>query len=159
MDYNDDIYTTFRKLRRALNESGDSDMADGVPYTMEDELMRSITQTCKQQFGADFSQSKTPMIYYPPESEDGENVILSGVIGTMNNTKFQFKYRDTNGGCYIWTNPVMLNERTLPILNVIYGVYRNWQKEISESEDFKPMSLKNDEGEDDYIPSIPNGNV
>lgn len=153
--YNDDIYRTFRLYRNALNEAEEPENDGGVPYTMQDELMRSITQTCKQQFGADFSKSKNPMIYYP---EDG-NVILSGIIGPMNDAKFHFKYKDDDGGCYVWTEPVILSDKVLHTLSVIYGVYNNWTKELGKSEDIKPMSLKNENEGDDYVPSIPNGQV
>ena len=162
--YNDDLYSTIRKWRTVLNEGVDekekendeeSKNKDGVPYTMQDELMQSITQTCKQQFGADFSQSKTPMLYYP---DDG-NVVLSGVVGSMNDTKFHFKYKDEAGGCYVWTSPVILTQDTLRTLSVIYGVYTNWKKELGQTEDIKPMSLKNEADGEDYVPSIPNGMV
>lgn len=158
--YNDDLYSTFRLYRKALNEAenGKNDNPDdGVPYTMQDELMQSITQTCKQQFGADFSKSDSPMIYYP--NDGGGNVILSGIIGSMDNAKFHFKYKGNDGGCFVWTNPVILNDENLRTLNVIYGVYKNWKKELGECEDIKPMSMKNDNGGEDYVPSIPNGQV
>lgn len=114
---------------------------DGVPYTMQDELMQSITQTAKTQFGADFTKTKNPMIYYP---ETGD-VEVNGVIGTLNDAKFQFRYRDTNGGCYIWVSPLNLNDNTLVTIQKINGVYKNWKQQLSEAEDIKPMSIRNEE--------------
>ena len=112
---------------------------DAVPYTTDDELMTSIVDTAKKQFGADFSKIKSPMLYHP---EDG-NVTLSGEVGSLNDAKFQFHYKDNGTGCRIWINPISLNNDTLRTLSVIYGVYKNWQKELASSEDIKPMSLNN----------------
>lgn len=115
--------------------------ADAVPYTTQDELMSSITQTCKTQFGADFSQSKNPMLYYP----DSDDITLSGVIGSLNDAKFQFRYKDSNGGCYVWTEPLLLNDDNVKTLSVVYGVYKNWKQELAGAEDIKPMSVRNEQ--------------
>lgn len=131
--------------KMALNEEydgvDDEDKKDSVPYTMQDELMQSITQTAKAQFGADFTKIKNPMLYYP-ETEDVE---VNGLIGTLNDAKFQFRYRDTNGGCYIWVSPLNLNDNTLVTIQKINGVYKNWKQQLSEAEDIKPMSVRNQE--------------
>lgn len=125
---------------RETQHDGKDKEADAVPYTMQDELMANITQTAKTQFGADFSQSDTPMLYYP---EDGD-VVLSGVIGDMNNAKFQFRYKDSSGnGCYIWTEPLQLTDETIRKLSIINGVYKNWKNDLASAEDIKPMDLKN----------------
>lgn len=135
--------TVTPKKRGVLIEENEHDGVgnDGVPYTMQDELMQSITQTAKTQFGADFTKVKNPMIYYP---ETGD-VEVNGVIGTLNDAKFQFRYRDTNGGCYIWVSPLNLNDNTLVTIQKINGVYKNWKQELSEAEDIKPMSIRNEE--------------
>lgn len=138
-----DSFRTVDKLLKEFSEHGiketDNEM-DAVPYTMQDELMANITQTAKTQFGADFSQSDKPMLYYP---KDGD-VTLSGVIGEMNNAKFQFRYKDSSGnGCYIWTEPLQLTDETIRKLSVIYGVFKNWKNELSSAEDIKPIGLKN----------------
>lgn len=157
-DFNGKMKTSVRefadmvtpKLRTSLNESDerddvdDSDDDESVPYTMQDELMQSITQTAKAQFGADFSKVKTPMIYYPKT----DDVEVNGLIGTMNDAKFQFRYRDTNGGCYIWVSPLNLNDETLITLQKINGVYKNWKQQLSEAEDRKPMSVRNESQND-----------
>lgn len=135
------------KVRTSLNESneydgvGDDDNKDGVPYTMQDELMQSITQTAKTQFGADFTKVENPMIYYP---ENGD-VELNGVVATLNDAKFQFRYKDTNGGCYIWVSPLNLNDNSLRTISVIHGVYKNWKQDLSNAEDIKPMSIRNED--------------
>ena len=140
---------SFRNVGKLLREFSDPEGKytdkteneyDAVPYTMQDELMANITQTAKTQFGADFSQSDNPMLYYP---KDGD-VVLSGTIGDMNNAKFQFRYKDSSGnGCYIWTEPLQLTDETIKKLSVINGVFKNWKHDLASSEDIKPMGLKN----------------
>jgi len=138
-----DSFRNVGKLLKEFNEHDtketDNEM-DAVPYTMQDELMANITQTAKTQFGADFSQSDKPMLYYP---KDGD-VTLSGVIGDMNNAKFQFRYKDSSGnGCYIWTEPLQLTDETIKKLSVINGVFKNWKNDLASAEDIKPMGFKN----------------
>lgn len=137
---------SFRNVGKLLKEFNEHDTKetdneiDAVPYTMQDELMANIIQTAKTQFGADFSQSDNPMLYYP---KDGD-VTLSGVIGDMNNAKFQFRYKDSSGnGCYIWTEPLQLTDETIKKLSVINGVFKNWKNDLASAEDIKPMGFKN----------------
>lgn len=132
------------------NNDADTNQESGenVPYTMQDQLMSSIVETARTQFGADFSNSKNPMLYYP----DSGDVTLSGTIRDLNDAKFQFRYKDSNGGCYIWISPLLLNDDNIKTLSVISGVYKNWKKELSGNEDIKPMSLRNtpsDNGQND----------
>lgn len=133
----------FRKIDSAtiskvLNEEAEQDRTDGVAYTANDELMTSIMETAKTQFGADFTGFTNPMLYYP----DGD-VVLSGKIPTMNDMRFQFRYKDQNGGCYIWSSPLTLTKETLSTLGRIVGVFENWKNELKTTEDIKPMNLKN----------------
>jgi hypothetical protein len=130
--------------RKRLNDDyQDSDTEqnnEAVPYTMQDELMQSITETAKKQFGADFSKVENPMLYYP-ESGDVE---VNGLIATLDDAKFQFRYK--NSECNIWTNndnPLKLNDENVRTLGVIWGVYKNWKKELGSAEDYKPMSMRN----------------
>jgi hypothetical protein len=147
-----DSFRNVGKLLKEFNEhdgkyadnvdSKDESVDDAVPYTMQDELMANITQTAKTQFGADFSQSDKPMLYYP---KDGD-VVLSGTIGDMNDAKFQFRYKDSSGnGCYIWTEPLQLTDETIKKLSIINGVFKNWKNDLASAEDIKPMGLKNEQ--------------
>ena len=121
------------------------DEKDAIPYTMKDELMSSILETAKQQFGADFSKIKQPMLYYP---EDGD-ITLSGEISDLNDAKFQFRYKDSSGhGCYLWMNPIQLTDETIKKMSVVNGVFKNWQKSLSTAEDVKPMGYKEEEKDD-----------
>ena len=137
-----DVYTILNKFRTALNEhdNGVANNTGAVPYTKQDELMTSVMDAAKTQFGADFSKFKTPMLYYP---EDGD-VTLSGEITSLNNAKFQFRYKDSGDGCYVWVEPLHLNDDTLHRLSVIRGVFLNWKKELDGVEDLKPLGLRDD---------------
>lgn len=123
---------------KSINESNDN--SDAVPYTNKDEIMTNILTTAKTQFGADFTNFKTPMLYFPKDRD----ITLSGEISDLNNAKFQFRYKDSSGvGCYIWTEPLQLTDDNLRKLQTVLGVFKNWKKELSSYEDVKPMSLKN----------------
>lgn len=149
MQKTNSIYEDFALYRKLLKEnsearkdwsSGYKEGIENIPYNMQDELMSSSVETCKKQFGADFENFKTPMLYYP---EDGD-VVLSGEIGSLNNAKFQFRLKDPTGeGCFIWTEPIQLTETNINQLKIVYGVFKNWKNDLETAEDKKPMGLQN----------------
>lgn len=130
-----------------LNESEQKEDGEGkepneaVPYGQQDELFKNSIQPCRTQFGADFSKLKSPMLYYP----DGD-ITLSGVIPSLNNAKFQYRYLEPSGnGCFLWLDSIQLTDDTINRINKIYGVYKNWRQQLSTSEDNKPLKLKNEQ--------------
>lgn len=142
-----DTFKTLRELNEkkikdivSLNENdiSDNDNGEAVPYTKDDEIMNSIIETAKIQFGASFEGFKNPMLYYP----ETRNVTLCGMIPSMNNLKFQFSFLEPSESIFIWTSPLYLNDKSLDTLNKMNGVYKNWITELKTSEDIKPMSLK-----------------
>lgn len=146
MNNTDDIRNTFKRFRRALNESEEKKVDDkrgGIPYSNQDELLQTSTQTAKEQFGADFTNIKTPMFYY---KEDGD-VTLSGEIPGLNNAKFQFRYKDPSGnGCYFWSDgQIILSDENVKKLSKICGVYKNWKNDLSSSEDIRPSNMRNED--------------
>ena len=145
-----DLVNRVRLLMTEADEHITEESGDGVPYGDQDELFSSITNTAKTQFGADFSKTDNPMIYYP----DNGDVTLTGAISTLSDATFVYKYKDDSGGCYIWANELKLNKETLRTLNVIYGVYENWKQELSTAEDIKPMSLKNQSQDENVNPNM-----
>lgn len=115
---------------------------DAVPYTNQDEMLKNSLQPCRTQFGADFSKLKNPMLYYP---QDGD-ITLSGVIPSLNNAKFQYRFLEPSGnGCFLWLDSIQLTDDTINRINKIYGVYKNWRQQLSTSEDNKPLKLKNEQ--------------
>ncbi len=138
---NNDIRETFNRFRKALKEA--EEKQNGVFYNEQDELYQTSMQSAKEQFGAVFPDNKKALIYY----QDDGNVTLSGIIPSLNDIKFQFKYKSENGnGCFIWTDGQMiLSDENLNTLKKVYGVYKNWKIEISQMQDYKPMNLKNEQ--------------
>lgn len=124
-----------------LENNEDNKPNEAVPYGQQDELFKNSIQPCRTQFGADFSKLKNPMLYYP----DGD-ITLSGVIPSLNNAKFQFRFLEPSGnGCFIWLDSIQLTDDTINRINKIYGVYKNWRQQLSTSEDNKPLKLKNEQ--------------
>lgn len=134
-------------LNESENEEGENtvekkESKDAVPYTNQDEMLKNSLQPCRTQFGADFSKLKNPMLYYP---QDGD-ITLSGIIPSLNNAKFQYRYLEPSGnGCFLWLDSIQLTEDTINRINKIYGVYKNWRQQLSTSEDNKPLKLKNEQ--------------
>ena len=144
------IANTIQSMRLAINKLNESDGSieqkdsneGAVPYTNQDEMLKNSLQPCRTQFGADFSKLKSPMLYY---TEDGD-ITLSGVIPSLNNAKFQYRYLEPSGnGCFLWVDGIQLTDDTISRINKIYGVYKNWRQQLSTSEDNKPLALKNEQ--------------
>lgn len=136
----EEIRTLFKHRNTMLNEDINNNNTfndDAVPYTQQDELYNSIIETCKVQFGANFSKVNSPMLYFP----NGEDVKLCGEIPLMNDAKFQFSFKD-NDGCQIWINPLKLTDETLDKMHMVLGVYKNWKKEVQQYGDYKPIAAQ-----------------
>ena len=131
-----DIRTTLRAVRKINEETAPSE-TDGVPYTDQDEIYKFSIEATRQQFGADYSKCRTPLLYDP---KDGD-VTLSGVIPSLDNAPFHYRFLEENG-CYVWLNGLALSDEALTKLNRIYGVYKNWKKEIESSGDRKPIAYQ-----------------
>lgn len=144
-----DIRETFESFRKALNEIESKDEGtkntrqNGVPYTQQDELYQTSIETAKQQFGADFSKIKTPLIYYREDND----ITLSGEIPSMKDAKFQFSFKANPDGCFFWSGngQIVLTDDVLLKLKRMHGVYVNWVNEIGNPSDKKPMNMKDEE--------------
>ena len=145
-DYNEIVESlnAKRKVRTLLNEQTEQQSTDSVPYTQQDELYTSIITTTKAQFGADYSDNKTPMLYHPAANGTGEDITLTGKIAQLNGATFQFRFAESSGeGCFIWIEPLQLTEDNIRLLQKIHGVYKNWKADLSKAEDKRPMSMAN----------------
>jgi hypothetical protein len=144
-----DIRDIFQRFRTALNEAENENSGEwynnkqnGVPYTQQDEMLQTSMQTAKEQFGADFSNIKTQMFYY--KSDD--DITFSGEIPTLNDARFQFSYKSYPNGCYFWSGngQIEITPEVVTKLSRMYGVYKNWVDELNNSEDRKPMTMRNE---------------
>ena len=157
---NEDMRRTLNAMRnlsrQVIKEDVSQDDGNSVPYTTNDDLMNSITQACKANFGADFSGNKSPMMYYPEDKD----VTITGSIPTLDNATFKFSFNGKHGeGCELTANPIILDDNKLRIINVIYGTYKNWVDELKKSEDIKPMTLRGSDEPSDGQDQTANNNM
>lgn len=125
-------------LNEAEDANTESETQGAVAYTNQDEMLKNSLQPCRTQFGADFSKLKNPMLYYPEDTD----ITLSGVIPSLNNAKFQYRYLK---GCFLWLDSIQLTDETLDTIKKIYGVYKNWREQLKGTEDKKPLAYKNEQ--------------
>ncbi len=137
-----------RKLKSELNEEEmeqDTDTTEAVPYTANDDILAEMTNEAKSIFGADFSKSKTPLLYYP---KDGD-VTLTGEIPGLENAKFQFKLNsNTDGsGIILWVDSLPISDSVITTLSKLNGAGKNWKNKLNEigRQDLKPLSAREDD--------------
>ncbi len=135
-----------RQLKYNLNEEQqDNDVLETVPYTANDDLLAEMTNEAKSLFGADFSKSKTPLLYYP---KDGD-VTLTGEIPGLENAKFQFKLNSNSdgSGIILWVDSLPISDAAISTLSKLNGAGKNWKKRLNEigRQDMKPVSVRDDD--------------
>lgn len=137
-----------RKLKDELNEEEiqqDTDVMEAVPYTVNDDILAEMTNEAKSIFGADFSKSKTPLLYYP---KDGD-VTFTGEIPGLENAKFQFKLNsNTDGsGIILWVDSLPISDSVITTLSKLNGAGKNWKNKLNEigRQDLKPLSAREDD--------------
>lgn len=118
-------------------ENTDTMSDEAVPYTKNDDILNSSLQTCTELFGASFTKTKNPMLYYTKTKD----VTLTGEIPSLNNAKFQFRLLEN---CYLWVDELILDEKRIQTLNIIWGAFKNWKDELSKMTDKVPMSIRGD---------------
>lgn len=76
------------------------------------------------------SPSESPLVYTPSSG----NLVFSGTIPALNNLKWQFSLKDSDGtGLFIWSEGLRLNKENLQILNKLHGHYLNWKSQWEQS--------------------------
>lgn len=76
------------------------------------------------------SPSESPLVYIPSSG----NLVFSGTIPSLNNLKWQFSLKDSDGaGLFIWSEGLRLNKENLQILNKLHGHYLNWKNQWEQS--------------------------
>lgn len=141
-----------RRLKYNLNEENEqNDVLDAVPYTSNDDLLAEMTNEAKSLFGADFSKSKTPMLYYP---KDGD-VTLTGEIPGLENAKFQFKLNSNSdgSGIILWVDSLPISDSAISTLSKLNGAGKNWKKRLNEigRQDVKPVSVRDNDNSAEQI--------
>ena len=75
--------------------------------------------------------------FYP----DIHDLVMNAEVSGLGIT-FQFRYKDSSFGCYLWTDSLVLNDDNLKKLSRINGVYKNWVQELQTSADIKPIGYQ-----------------
>lgn len=76
------------------------------------------------------SPLNSPLVYIPSSG----NLIFSGTIPSLNNLKWQFSLKDSDGtGLFIWSEGLRLNKENLQTLNKLHGHYLNWKNQWEQS--------------------------
>lgn len=74
--------------------------------------------------------SNSPLVYIPSTG----NLVFSGTIPAMNNLKWQFSLKDSDGtGLFIWVEGLRMNKENIQTLNKLYGHYQNWKTQWEQS--------------------------
>lgn len=120
----------------------ESEEQDAIAITNDPKFGQEVLKNQIEEFkstvdgGAQFSNengenpSNSPLVYM---SSTG-NLVFSGVIPSMNNLKWQFSLKDSDGtGLFIWADGLRMNKENLQTLNKLYGHYQNWKTQWEQS--------------------------
>lgn len=146
------------KAKTLVTESTEQEKQDAIAITNDPKFGQEVLKNQIEEFrsavdgGAQFSNEKSdsplsaPLIYFP---SDG-NLVFSGIIPSLNNLKWQFSLKDSEGvGLFIQTNAteensenkenskkypgLRLNDENLKKLNKLLGHYKNWKNQWEQS--------------------------
>lgn len=140
---NEDIMTRniLNKLRNK-NVIKESTTQDAIAITNDPKFGQEVLKNQIDEFrstvdgGAQFATenstnpSDSPLVYIPSTG----NLVFSGTIPAMNNLKWQFSLKDSDGtGLFIWVEGLRMNKENIQTLNKLYGHYQNWKNQWEQS--------------------------
>lgn len=140
---NEDIMTRniLNKLRNK-NIIKESTTQDAIAITNDPKFGQEVLKNQINEFrstvdgGAQFATenstnpSDSPLVYIPSTG----NLVFSGTIPAMNNLKWQFSLKDSDGtGLFIWVEGLRMNKENIQTLNKLYGHYQNWKNQWEQS--------------------------
>jgi hypothetical protein len=156
IDITRSILSRIRKLQENYKQSSqqllvEADIKSDKAIAITDDIKfgNNVLSNQIEQFrsqvdsGAQFSEpnendvSESPLIFVPKTANVGENskksvsnLIFSGVIPSLKNLKFQFVLQtDSQFGCFIWADSLVLTKDNMETLQKLYGFYMNWREE------------------------------
>lgn len=128
--------------KQILKEDNNSSNNDSIAITNDPKFGQEVLKNQITEFrnvvdgGAQFSDENSetplnsPLVYIPSSG----NLIFSGTIPSLNNLKWQFSLKDSDGeGVFTWVEGLRLNKENLQKLNKLYGHYLNWKKQWEQS--------------------------
>lgn len=117
-------------------KENDKEKEDAIAITNDPKFGQEVLKSQQDDFrsivdgGAEFAAENeddpesSPLIYIP---SDG-NLVFSGTIPSLNNLKWQFSLKDSDGlGLFIWADGFRLTKENMEILNKLQGHYLNWK--------------------------------
>lgn len=95
------------------------------------DVRNSIEDAIKKTVGEQIKLEDDALKFYP----DTEDLVLNGVIPTLNLT-FQFRYQDPSGeGVYVWTDALQLSETNSRTLGKLRNAFLNYKNSITNDGD------------------------
>jgi hypothetical protein len=140
---NEDIMTrNILNQIRNKNLLKENTQADSIAITNDPKFGQEVLKNQIDEFrstvdgGAQFATentnnpSESPLVYIPSTG----NLVFSGTIPALNNLKWQFSLKDSDGaGLFIWSEGLRLNKENLQTLNKLHGHYLNWKNQWEQS--------------------------
>ncbi len=112
------------------------DKEDAIAITNDPKFGQEVLKSQQDDFrsvvdgGAEFADidendpESSPLIYIPSNG----NLVFSGTIPSLNNLKWQFSLKDSDGlGLFIWADGFRLTKENMEVLNKLQGHYLNWK--------------------------------
>ena len=122
-----------------LNENT---MPDAIAITNDPKFGQEVLKNQIEEFkstvdgGAQFASdnasnpTESPLVYIPSSG----NLVFSGTIPSLNNLKWQFSLKDSDGtGLFIWVEGLRMTKENIQKLNKLYGHYLNWKTQWEQS--------------------------
>ena len=138
-------------FRHVLNENT---VPDAIAITNDPKFGQEVLKNQIEEFkstvdgGAQFANenannpTESPLVYMPSTG----NLVFSGTIPSLNNLKWQFSLKDSDGaGLFIWSEGLRLNKENLQTLNKLHGHYLNWKNQWEQSGSMLDNLGKNNE--------------
>ena len=127
---------------RLLKEDVNNNVNDSIAITNDPKFGQDVLKNQINEFrstvdgGAQFvgenenSPNNSPLVYIPSTG----NLVFSGSIPSLNNLKWQFSLKDSDGtGLFIWAEGLRLNKDNIQKLNKLHGHYLNWKTQWEQS--------------------------
>ena len=137
-----------------IKESNDEKTNDAIAITNDPKFGQEVLKNQIDEFrstvdgGAQFASensstpANSPLVYMPSNG----NLVFSGTIPSLNNLKWQFSLKDSDGtGLFIWSEGLRLNKENLQKLNKLHGHYLNWKTQWEQSGGMLETLVKKEE--------------
>ena len=130
-----DNFLTRGKILMEEAEDANKESNKAFPITKNtpqfSDVRNSIEDAIKKTVGEQIKLEDDALKFYP----DTEDLVLNGVIPTLNLT-FQFRYQDPSGeGIYVWTDALQLSESNSRTLGKLRNAFLNYKNSITNDGD------------------------